>query len=179
MKRFATPALALCALTTSLLAQETMKPGPEHARIGYFVGTWQLEGETAASPMGPGQRITGTETCEWFAGGFQLICQGDVSGPRGAGKSGSVWTYDPAQRRYTYYLYNSLGESFYVLGSVEGKVWTWNAELPMEGGGTMKLRATLTEQPPVTYAYRVETSPDGATWTVVEEGQATKKPPSR
>jgi hypothetical protein len=30
------------------------KPGPGHARLGYFVGTWKTEGEFTPGAMGPG-----------------------------------------------------------------------------------------------------------------------------
>jgi hypothetical protein len=152
-----------------------MKPGPEQARIGFFAGTWQYEGEAQASPMGPGGKITGTDNCQWFAGGFQLICQGDGTGPRGAMKNGSIWGFDPAQGKYTYYGYNSMGEGFFVLGTVQGKVWTWTADMPAGGGATVKIRAILTEQTPTQYSLKVESSADGTTWNTMEEGRATKR----
>ena len=52
------------------------KPGPEHQKLAYFVGTWTNEGEMKPSPMGPGGKITGKDTCEWFEGGFSVICRG-------------------------------------------------------------------------------------------------------
>jgi hypothetical protein len=174
MRRLIAPALAVGLLTTPAMAQETAKPGPEHARMGYFAGTWQFEGESKPSPMGPGGKMTGTSTCEWFAGGFHLVCRGDMTGPRGAGKDGAVWALDPSRSVYTYFGYSSMGDAFYVTGSVTGKVWTWNADLPVEGA-TMKMRATLTEEAPAAYAFKLEFSADGTTWMVVEEGRATKK----
>jgi hypothetical protein len=174
MKRLIAPALAACMLAAPALAQEAPKPGPEHARMAYFAGAWEFAGETKASPMGPGGKNSGTETCEWFAGRFQLLCQGDMTGPRGPGKSGSVWAYDPMQQAYTYYGYNSMGEAFYISGNVAGKVWTWNAEFPVQGA-SMKLRATMTEESATAYSYKMETSSDGTSWTLVEEGRATKK----
>lgn len=174
MRRLIAPALAVGMLAAPALAQDAPKPGPQHARIGYFAGTWESTGEVKESPMGPGGKVSGTETCEWFAGGFQLVCRGDVTGPRGPGKNGAVWAYDPIQQRYTYYGYTSLGEAFYVMGNVAGNVWTWNAEFPVEGA-TMKLKATITEESPTAYAYQLETSMDGTTWGLMEEGRATKK----
>jgi hypothetical protein len=174
MHRIVTPLLGVSLLAAPALAQEPMKPGPEHARIGYFAGTWHFEGEAKASPMGPAGTLSGTDTCTWFAGGFQLVCQGDMTGPRGPGKGGSIWAYDPMQRSYTYYGYSSLGDAFYVRGNVTGQVWTWNAEFPVDGG-TVQARVTLTEESPTAYTYRFEMSPDGTTWTVAEEGRATKR----
>lgn len=175
MNRLLTLALALSAVATAASAQEMMKPGPEHARIGYFAGTWQMTGEAKASPMGPAGAVSATESCEWFQGGFQLVCRGDVTGPRGPAKTGSVWTYDPVLQSYTFFGYNSYGESFYVLGKVDGKVWTWNAEMPMDGGGSMRLRAIITEESPTAYTFRFEGSADGTSWMTFEEGRATKR----
>lgn len=174
MKRLIAPAVAVVLLAVPAAAQEAAKPGPQHARIGYFAGTWQFEGESKPSPMGPGGKMTGTSTCEWFAGGFQLVCGGDMTGPRGPGKDGGVWAWDPVKSEYTYFGYSSFGDAFYVTGTVSGRVWTWNAEMPVEGA-TMKMRATFTEEPPAAYAFRLEFSADGATWMVVEEGRATRK----
>jgi hypothetical protein len=179
MRSLVTLACASCAFATAAIAQDVMKPGPEHARIGYFAGTWQMTGEVKASPMGPGGAMSATESCEWFQGGFQMVCRGDVSGPRGPAKTGSVWTYDTVLKSYTFFGYNSYGESFYVLGGVDGKVWTWNAEMPMEGGGNMKLRAIITEESPTAYTFRFEGSPDGTTWMLFEEGRATKRGATR
>jgi hypothetical protein len=175
MKRMIAPVLVAGILAAPALAQEAPKPGQQHARMAYFAGTWNFTADVQESPMGPGGKISGRETCEWFQGGFQLVCRGDVSSsPRGPAKSGSVWAYDPAGQTYTYFGYNSFGEAFYVTGNVTGKVWTWNAEVPMEGA-SMKLRATITEETPTAYSWKLETSMDGTTWTPMEEGQATKR----
>src|SRR5262245_33294027 len=60
------------------------KPGTEQKRIGYFAGHWNFQGEAKPSPMGPGGKISATETCDWFAGGFQLVCRSKGTGPMGA-----------------------------------------------------------------------------------------------
>jgi hypothetical protein len=176
MKRVVTPLLGLCLVTGPVVAQQApAKPGPEHARIGFFAGTWQFEGEAKDSPMGPGGKLSGTDMCRWFDGGFQLVCQGDMTGPRGAGKSASVWAWDPAQSAYTYFGYNSLGDAFYVTGRVAGKVWTWDAEMPTGQGGTAKVRAVITEESPTAYSWTFSMSPDGTSWTELETGRATKR----
>ena len=175
MIRLTTPMLGLSLLAAPAMAQEAMKPGAEQARIGFFAGTWRMEGEAKETPMGPGGKIGGTETCSWFAGGFHLVCQGDMTGPRGPAKTGSVWAYDPAQQAYTYYGYTSFGEAFYVKGSAAGKVWTWNADMPAPGGSPVKVRVTITEQSPTAYQYKFEMSADGTNWMVGEEGRATKQ----
>jgi len=174
MRHLIAQIVAIGVLAGPLWAQEAAKPGPEQARLAYFAGVWQSSGELLPSPMGPAGPTSSTDNCEVFAGGFQLVCHGEAKGPRGPAKTGAIWAYDPAQQAYTYYGYNSMGEAYYVTGHVQGKVWTWNAEFPVEGM-TMHMRATITEEPPAAYSYKLEMSPDGTTWTQIENGKSTKK----
>ena len=111
MKRIAAAALAVGVLVTGAFAQmAARKPGAEQTRIGYFAGKWNMEGESKPSPMGPGGKFKGKETCEWFAGGFQLVCHSEGTGPMGAMKGQSTMGYDPAEKTYTYYAISSLGD---------------------------------------------------------------------
>jgi hypothetical protein len=174
MKHLIAPALAVAMFAAPAMGQEAAKPGPQHARMAYFAGSWQFEGEAKDSPMGPGGKLTGADTCEWFAGGFQLICRGDATGPRGPAKTGSVWAWDPSQNHYTYFGHSSMGDAFFVTGNVAGNVWTWSADFPTPAG-SVKMRATITEEPPSAYAFKLEMSADGTSWMVVEEGRATKR----
>ena len=55
--------------------QPAPKPSAEHQKLAYFVGTWTSTGEMKPSPFGPGGKMTSTETCEWFDGGFAVVCR--------------------------------------------------------------------------------------------------------
>ena len=161
-------------VSSTLAAQAPeQKPGPEHQRIAYFAGEWKYEGEAKQSPMGPGGKVAGTETCEWFAGGFQLVCRTKGTGPKGPGTGMGVMSYDPARKAYTYYAISSHGDNFFVRGQASGKVWTWNEESTVDGK-VMKMRATVTEETPTSYSFKLEMSADGGPMTVIEEGKATK-----
>jgi Protein of unknown function (DUF1579) len=149
------------------------KPGAEHKRIDYFVGKWNFSGEAKASPMGPAGKTSGTEECSWFAGNFFLVCNSSMTGPLGAVKGQSIMSYDPAEKTYTFYAFNSIGIGFFVRGQVAGKVWTWTFETNMEGK-SMKGRFTVTEETPTSYAFKMEASIDGGPMSVVEEGKSTK-----
>ena len=174
MKRIAAAALAVGVLVTGAFAQmAARKPGAEQTRIGYFAGKWNMEGESKPSPMGPGGKFKGKETCEWFAGGFQLVCHSEGTGPMGAMKGQSTMGYDPAEKTYTYYAISSLGDGFFVRGNVSGQVWTWNTE-SMVNGKSMKARVTITEESPTAYSFKMEGSFDGGEWAVLEEAKATK-----
>lgn len=53
------------------------KPEPELQKLAYFAGKWASEGEMKPSSFGPGGKFTFIQTCEWFAGGFALVCHSE------------------------------------------------------------------------------------------------------
>ena len=87
----------------SALAQDAPKPGPEQKTLGYFAGKWTSEGEMKPGPFGPGGKMTSVDTCEWFAGGFQLVCRGQGGGAMGPMTTLGVLAYNPADKAYTFY----------------------------------------------------------------------------
>lgn len=158
---------------TAAQTPQVPNPGAEHKRIDYFAGKWTFSGEAKASPMGPAGKMTGTETCSWFDGNFFLVCNSSMTGPLGALKGQSIMGYDPAEKTYTFYAFNSIGIGFFVRGQVADKVWTWNFDTKMEGK-SMKGRVTITEETATSYAFKMEASIDGGPMAVIEEGKSTK-----
>ena len=79
------------------------KPGSEHKKLEYFVGKWTSTGEMKASPFGPGGKITASDTCEWFQGGFAVVCHSQGTGPAGPAKSIGIMGYSPEEKKYTYF----------------------------------------------------------------------------
>jgi hypothetical protein len=69
---------------------------------------------------------------------------------------------------------NSLGDGFFVRGSVDGKVWTWTDDLVMDGK-PMKIRATVTEESPTAHSFKLESSVYGGPMTVIEEARVGAK----
>ena len=164
------------ALLSSVLAaqqpSQAPKPGAEQKRIGYFAGDWTFEGEAKPSPLGPAGKITTSESCSWYAGGFHLVCRTKGTGPMGASTSQSTMSYDPGRKAYTYHSINSMGSVIFVRGQVDGKVWTWADEMTVDGK-TVRIKATVTEESPTAYSFKLEAG-DGGAMAVVEEGRATK-----
>ena len=174
MKHALLAALALGVLASPAFAQGVPTPGPEQARIGFWEGTWNYEGEAMESPMGPAGKIMMTEACRWFEGGFHLVCESSGTTPMGPVSGHSIIGYDRAEQTYTLYGLNSRGDGFYVRGSVTDKVWTWTAETEMDGT-PVKFRATNTEESPTSYGFSLEVAVGDAEWTVLEKGRATKQ----
>lgn len=177
MRLVASLAVAMAVGSAAIVAQTTKPakptPGPEHKRIAYFAGQWQFEGEAKDSPLGPGGKITASETCEWFAGGFQLVCRSKGTGPRGPATSMSIMSYDSGRKAYTYYAASSLGDNIFVRGQVQDKTWTWSDEVTIEGK-KLKIVATVIEESPTSTSFKLEAGVDGGPMTVVEQGKSTK-----
>ena len=168
--------LILCAgFALVATAQEPMmpKPGPEHEALGFFAGKWTFEGEAKESPMGPAGKITFTETCEWFEGGFALVCRSEGTNPMGPTSSFAISSYDAGQKAYTYYGVEANMPPFMATGQREGKVWRYSTESEM-GDMTVTTRVIITETSSTTYTFELEISTDGSTWTPVIEGTSTK-----
>ena len=174
MRLIASFAVALAFGSASVVAQAPKPtPGPEVKRMSYFAGQWKFEGEAKDSPLGPGGKVSASETCEWFAGGFQLVCRTKGTGPKGAGTGQSVMAYDAARKAYTFFAISSHGDNIFVRGQVQGKVWTWTDELTVDGK-KIKLIATVTEETATSYAFKLEAAVDGGQPMVVEQGKSTR-----
>jgi len=143
--------------TTALTAQVTRlgnQPSPEHQNLDFFAGRWRSEGEMTAGPMGPGGKVSGTSTCEWFAGGFHLVCRSEGRGPAGATQAIWIMGYSNEKKRYTYYGVDNTGMGGDpAFGLLDNGTWTWLGESTMNGQ-------------PVSGRYTVQRlSPDQWTWT--------------
>ena|SRR5512135_1833030 len=171
--------IILLPLVTSLAFAQAQtdqppKPGPEIQKLAYYVGTWKGEGELKASPFGPGGKLSSTQTCEWFAGEFQVLCRGEETGPSGKRAFLNILAYDADAKGYTEYGISSLGESEYTKGgSFAGNKLTfvWDGDA---GGKPAKFRYTEEQVSPTLYSYKAEASVGSAPWTVIGEGKITK-----
>ena len=156
-------------------ALQAPKPGPEHARLGYFVGKWTSEGEMKPGPMGPGGKMTSTDTCEWFEGRFTVICRAEGKTPMGPTKNIGILGYSTEEKVYTYYGVDNSNMTMASVprGTVRGDTWTYTDESTM-GGQKVKSRVTLKELSPTQYTFRMEfQGPDGK-WAPVMESKNTK-----
>jgi hypothetical protein len=163
---FAVPCLAQTA--------QPPKPGPEVQKMAYYVGTWKSEGEAKkASSFGPAGKFSSTDTCEWFVGGFHVVCRGEGTGPAGKRTALDILAYDAEAKAYTYYGISSLGENGGAKGSLTGSTWTWLWD-GKAAGKPVKYRYTEVQVSPTAYTFKAEESVAGGPWTVIEEGKATK-----
>ena len=152
------------------------KPGLEVQRLAYYLGTWRGEGATKGGPFGPPGKLSSTMTCDWFAGGFHLVCRGEERGPTGKRTFLNILAYDEKAKAYTEYGISSLGESEYSTGgSIVGNKRTFVKDLDSDvEGNRTKLTYTEVQVSPTLYTYQAEASINGGPSTVIAEGKITK-----
>jgi len=175
-------AIAACVVITAAgpcpaasQQQEAPKPTAENARLGYFVGKWKGEGEMKPGPMGPGGKMSSSDTCEWFEGRFSVICRAEGTTPAGPTKSIGILGYSPEEKVYTYYGVDNSNMTMASVprGTVQGDTWTYTDESTM-GGQKVKSRVTIKEVSPTAYTFRMEfQGPDGK-WAPAMESKMTK-----
>lgn len=166
---------ALQAMAAAQAPPAAPKPGPEHKRLGYFVGKWTTEGTIEASPMGPAGKMKTTDTCEWFSGGFAVVCRTEGTTPAGPAKSLGIMAYSSEEKVYTYYGVDNSPMAMATVprGTVEGDTWTYTDE-SVYGGQKIKSRITLKELSPTAYTFKMELQgPDGS-WKTLMESKSTK-----
>jgi Protein of unknown function (DUF1579) len=149
------------------------KPGPEHKVLAYFVGKWTGEAELKPGPLGPGGKITSADTCEWFAGGFHVICRSEGAGAMGNMKSIGIMSFNAGDKAYNYYAIDSLGSAELSAGNKSGDTWTFTADSNV-AGQTFKSRYTVVEVSPTSYTFKWEMSQDGTKWATMMEGTSKK-----
>jgi hypothetical protein len=164
---------AQVALGEAAAAQQP-QPGPEVQKLAYYLGTWTGEGEAKSGPFGPGGKLSSTTTCEWFAGGFHLVCRGEEHGPTGTRTFLNLRGYDEKTKTYTEYSISNLGESeSNTGGTIVGNKRSFVFDIDADGKPT-KLRYVEVQVSPTLFTYQAEASVDGGPWTTIAEGKVTK-----
>ena len=146
------------------------RPGPEHRKLDYFAGRWTYEMEMKAGPLGPAGKARGTDHCEWFDGGFHMLCRGEGKGSMGELKGLGILSYDAEEGAYTYYGIDNTGTAELSKGSLAGDTWTYAGEFKVSGK-VLKSRYSVRMLPPDEYTSRWEVSTDGGPWITVMEGK--------
>lgn len=119
------------------LKQEMPKPGPEHQRLGAFVGNWTFEGELKPGPIGPGGKMTGTDRIDWAPGNFFVQRSYQGTSPNGEMQGLEILAYDGAKKIYTFNAFDSLRMMASGTMTVKGNTWTTTGTMTM-GATTMR-----------------------------------------
>jgi hypothetical protein len=155
-------------------AREAPKPGPEHQKLGIWVGDWQYEGQAQDSPIGPGGKFSGKGTCRWILDGFFTEWRAEEKGNLGDLVGIELAWYDAAAKNYPYQGYLSNGDVYSDVQTVSGNVWNDMRTL-IHNGRQYKCKQVFTfAADGMSYTWRSEISTDGKTWAPWAEGKGTK-----
>lgn len=152
-----------------------VKPGPLD-KMSAYQGTWKITSEKFDTPFSKAgkesleirndcQRKEQYFVCEQFMGG----------------ESKSLWilTFDPKSGSYSSYgVPPDGGEVHSGKLLVEANVWTFPWE-DKEQGKTTYFRNVNVFTDPNTIEYRIEFSPDGKQWTLMQKGLEKKQPQAK
>ena len=164
--------ILICGFTALSLAQappEPPKPGPEHKKLEYFLGTWKTEGEIKANEFLPAGKTVSTETATLGPGGFYVESRAEGQ----FGTRLAIIGYDSHAKVYTSYYANSGGMVGTATGTVNGNTWTWMVE-DKYAGKSIKGRTTVTILSPTQYTSKYEMADGKGGYTTILEGKATK-----
>ena len=149
-------------------------PFAELRRLGDLAGTWKMSGQMQKSPMGPGGKTSGTETCAWFEGEFFMVCNMSGTTPMGKTAGMNIFGWDADHKTYTFQSIDSFGMASTAKGKLDGNTWTWTNEQKM-AGKTMKSRFVIVEETPDHKKMSWSISPDGQTWSELFSGEETRE----
>ena len=154
---------------------EKPKPGPEQKKLGYFVGKWSADAEMKPNPFMPGGKVTSLDACEWFEGGFAVVCRSEGKGPMGPMKSIGILGYSTEEKVYTYYALDSgpMAMATVSRGTTQDGTWVCNDEAKM-GGKMVKSRYTIKETSPTSYTFKWEMLGGDGSWQTLMEGKTAK-----
>ena len=176
MKR--TLVVSVLALTWAVALQaQAPKPGPEHKRLGMFLGSWSVDGEfKPGNGYGvPAGKVNTVERYQWMPSEFLLQMNRDGKGPAGDIKEMIIFGYDPGAKKHTgtWFDLNS-GSSMSATFANNGNTWIWSGNGYAPNGKAFQERCTTTVVPNASFTVKCETSGDGKSWSPSLEWKGTK-----
>jgi len=176
MKRIIIASVVIMLLV-AIVAQAQTVPRPEYKKLGVWIGNWTTEYEFETTAVGSKAEtitIKGPETCAWFAGEYQVVCDHEGSGSMGKFKALGILGYSVEKKQYFQLSISSLGSSAMSYGTVDGSAWTFESNFTVEGK-TYQSRVIITFTTADERTFKVETSEDGKNWKFIGEGKSIRK----
>jgi len=177
MKTLLTLIAAACFLGTAY--GQTPNPAPEYRAYDVWVGVWQYEGQSLASPLGPAGKFTGKQTVRWILNGFFLEFRWDEKGPLGDLGAVELDWYDAKTQSYPYQGFQNNGDIYSATGTVTGNVWKSTGTTTHHGTNYQTRGLSTMAADGMSVVWKNEVSSDGKTWTVFAEGKALKSTPAQ
>jgi len=152
------------------------KPGPEVEELGYFVGSWIVEGTIPPGPWGSGGPFSWTDKTEWLSGNFFVVGHWDFKMPADLGGDGReifIMGYDVERAVYTFDAFSSQGRHVQSTGTISDDTWIWESAASYSGEAVRQGYTTRILSPD-RYEVKFEICKDGKTWLTFMEGLARR-----
>ena len=153
---------------------EMQKLQEEHKKLQSLAGTWTGEEKLHPSPWDPkGGQATGRVQSRLDLDGFFLISDYvEERGGKVSYRGHGVFGYDPAEKAYIMYWFDSMGCS--APSPARGK-WQGNRLVFEQRAPMGHSRYTYNFEGEGRYAFLMEHSEDGKKWAPFMEGKYTRK----
>lgn len=145
----------------------------EVKRLGDLVGTWKFDGTWQADPKTPAGAVAIMLTCDWFAGGRQLVYRFSGSLAGSPFEEVGQYSYDPRNKTYSEYYVASDGTTGVVKLTIQPGTWIHVGDTMLEGKPA-KTRMTMANMSAAGGTWKYELSVAGGPFTTVGEGKYTK-----
>ena len=165
-----------CALVfLGVYAQAQMPtPSAEHQKLGFWIGTWEIEGRTVETPFWTPGEFHATMNAEWFEGKFHVICRYKWGGAWGDYSELNILGFDAAVGEYYRYAIDGYGTGNHFKGTMKENVWTYLADTNIEGKA-VKYRWTVVDESPGLIMWKSEMSIDGGPWILAGDAKAVRE----
>ena len=161
-----TLALALSASTLAAGPSTTPPPRQGVDALGALEGTWQSDTINGVSAL---------SRCAWTPARGALLCEQAISSPQGEHRALSLFTFDGATGTYVFYALGKPGDLMRPVPlAINGRIWTYGGVAPAPDGHWYRTINDFTAG--TSYAWRQESSTDGATWVAGPHGRSTRLP---
>ena len=162
--------LSISILIPAIRVQTPSRPkhGAEHEKLAYFLGKWVYEENVKPTAYSRSGKYMYTESCEWFAGEFAIVCQS--YNQNGALRALSIMGYDLREKTFTYFQTHTNGESGFSRGTIDGDIWTWTDDSKTIHGRFIE---KTVNSDMATYTY--EMARGSEPWIQVTEGKQTRQ----
>jgi len=155
------------------VAFQAQTPDPQQKKLGFWIGKWKIEAEAKPNPLFPEGKYYATLTAEWFEGEHHVLCHYKWTGAMGAYSGLEILGYDPETNKCYNYAIDSFGSGMVFKGTVKENIWTYIADLKVEGKA-VKFRWSVVDVSSDVIIWKSELSIDGGPWILAGEAEATK-----
>jgi ketosteroid isomerase-like protein len=145
----------------------------EVKKLGDVVGRWQITGTATEDPKSPGQPVTLSLDCQWFASGLEVVCAYTGTSGGQSFQEADIFSYDSTAKAYPIYTVANRGGAMIGRLAIEAGRWTetWSF---VSGGRPAKMRLAITNPASEGGTWTTDMSVAGGPWVVLGEGKFAK-----